>query len=155
MGFYSFDTSSLLNGRRDLLPPDTFPGVWTNIEVLIQAGDIRCVDIVRDELKRREDSVYRWARSQPDLFVPLELDLQAATKRILARHPLLLGRGRGRNGADPFVIALATLHKVGVVVTEETPSGNINNPRIPDVCDAMGVPHTNLIGFINRCGWTF
>jgi len=55
MAFYSFDTSSLLNGRRDLLPPATFPSLWANIEAMIADGRIRCVDVVRDELSKRED----------------------------------------------------------------------------------------------------
>jgi len=36
------------------------------------------------------------------------------------------------------VIALAMV-KSGTVVTEEKPTGNIAKPRIPDVCDALGV----------------
>ena len=154
MTFYSFDTSSLLNGRRDLLPPGTFVTLWTNIELMITAGDIRCVDEVRNELAKREDVIHAWARSQPDLFVPLAADVQLAARDVLSAHPRLVGVGGGRNTADPFVIALARARK-GVVVTEETLSGNISKPRIPDVCDAMGVPWLNLVRFIQQQGWTF
>jgi hypothetical protein len=42
-----------------------------------------------------------------------------------------------------------------VVVTEETVSGNLAKPRIPDVCDAVGVKRLNLIGFVGQQGWTF
>lgn len=70
---YSFDTSSLLNGRRDLLPPE-------------------------------------------------------------------IGLARARGCA---------------VVTEETPSGRLDRPRIPDVCGALGVRCLNLVGFIKDQGWTF
>ena len=47
-------------------------------------------------------------------------------------------QGGKRSGGDPFVIALAMV-KSGTVVTEEKPTGNIAKPRIPDVCDALGV----------------
>ena len=47
-------------------------------------------------------------------------------------------QGGKRSGGDPFVIALAMV-KSGTVVTEEKPAGNIAKPRIPDVCDALGV----------------
>jgi hypothetical protein len=73
--FYSFDTSSLLNGRRDLLPPAIFPSLWARIEEMISGGEIRCVDVVRDELSKREDDVHAWARSQGGLFVPLSADV--------------------------------------------------------------------------------
>lgn len=154
MTFYSFDTSSLLNGRRDLLPPETFVTLWTNIESMIAAGNIRCVDEVLNELAKREDAVHDWAKSQPDLFFPLAADVQQAARGLLQAHPKLVGAGGGRNSADPFVIALARVRD-GVVVTEETLSGNINKPRIPDVCAAMGVPWLNLVRFVQQQEWIF
>ena len=104
---YSFDTSSLLNGQRDLLPPGTFPALWENIESMIEAGEIRSIDLVRDELDARADDVSAWARRQSGLFVPLTVDVQSAVREVLAEHQRILGIGSGRSGADPFVIALA------------------------------------------------
>lgn len=154
MTFYSFDTSSLLNGRRDLLPPGTFVTLWSNIESMIATGEIRCVDEVRNELGRRDDAIHDWAKSQTDLFVPLTADVQLAAREVLAAHPKLVGVGGRRNSADPFVIALARARD-GVVVTEELLTGKIGNPRIPDVCDAMGVRWLNLVRFVQEQGWTF
>lgn len=154
MAFYSFDTSALLNGRRDLLPPGTFRTVWVNIEQAIAAGEVRAVEVVRDELARRDDEVSRWAAGQHSLYVPLDHDVQRATREVLAAHPRLMGRGGGRNAADPFVIGLARARRA-VVVTEESMSGNVARPRIPDVCDALDVPCVNLVGFIQRQGWSY
>jgi len=153
--FYSFDTSSILNGRRDLLPPSTFPTLWSNIETMIQAGGIRCIDLVLDELAKREgDEIHKWAKAQAGLFVPLTEDVQQAVREVLAEHPRLIGVGSGRSGADPFVIALAKVHN-GTVVTEETESRNLTKPKIPDACDEMGVPRLNLMGFVQQEGWVF
>ncbi len=152
--FYSFDTSSLLNGRRDLLPPEVFRSLWSNVEAMIATGQIRAVEIVKDELSRRDDEVSRWALKQAGLFVPLAADVQRSTREVLAQHPRLMGAGGGRNAADPFVIGLARASSL-VVVTEETLSGNLNRPRIPDVCNALGVPWTNLIGFVRSQNWSF
>lgn len=154
MNPYSFDTSALLNGRRDLLPPTLFPSVWLNIEQAIRAGDVRASDVVRDERDRRDDDVKGWARAQPDLFLPLTPDVQRAVSEVLAQHPRLMGRGGGRNEADPFVIALAMVNE-GVVVTEESRSGNLDKPRIPDVCQALGVPYFNLIGYLGEQPQTY
>lgn len=154
MTFYSFDTSALLNGRRDMLPPETFPSLWERIEGMINAGSIRAVDEVSRELARREDNVARWAKEQDALFVPLDSALQRETSSILVAHPRLIGKGKGRNGADPFVIALARLATHGVVVTEET-RRSLENPKIPDVCDALGVRCIGLIEFVCEQRWTF
>jgi Domain of unknown function (DUF4411) len=151
---YSFDTSSLLNGRRDLLPPEVFATLWLNVEQMAAAGEIRAVEVVRDELARRDDEVTAWCRVQAGLFVPLDAAVQTATRVVLAEHPRLMGRGGGRNAADPFVIGLA-LARNGTVVTEETLSGSLERPRIPDVCNALGVPWLNLVGFVRAQGWRF
>lgn len=155
MAFFSFDTSSVLNGRRDLLPPVVFRSVWMSIEAAIQAGDVRSIDVVRDELSKRDDEVHAWARTQEALFVPLDEAVQRTTREVLAAHPKLMGRGGGRNAADPFVIGLA-MTCGGVVVTEEKMSGSVaNKPQIPDVCQALGVPWTNLVGFLQQQGYSY
>lgn len=154
MAFYSVDTSSLLNGRRDLLPPSTFPTLWGNVEAMIQDGSVRSVDLVRDELAAREDDTYQWAKAQHDLFVPLTADVQVAVREVLQEHQRILGIGSGRSGADPFVIALARA-RGGVVVTEETSSRNLSKPKIPDVCDAMGIRRLTLLQLVQEQGWVF
>jgi predicted nucleic acid-binding protein len=151
---YSFDTSAILNGRRDLFRPTVFHTLWAQIEDAIAAGQIRSVDEVRRELARRDDDTRQWADAQGDLFVPLELPIQQSATQILNLHPRLVGQGGRRSAADPFVIALAMVNN-GTVVTEETASGNINKPRIPDVCDELGVPCLTLMGYIEAQGWTF
>lgn len=121
---------------------------------MVDAGDIRSVDLVRDELSARDDEVHQWARDQTNLFVPLTRDVQLAVRDVLAEHQRMIGIGSGRSGADPFVIALALAHN-GVVVTEETLSRSLTKPKIPDVCDAMGVRRLTLLQFVLEQGWVF
>ena len=151
---YSFDTSAFIKGRRDLLPPEVFPALWNNIEQMIAAGVVRATDEVRRELDKRDDTTKAWASGQDGLFVDLDEDIQTSTMRVLAAHPKLTGTGGGRNAADPFVIGFAQL-RGGVVVTEETLSNNLNKPRIPDVCGALGIRCINLVQFARDQGWTF
>ena len=151
--FYSFDSSAIINGRRDLFLPSTFSSLWGQIEAMISVGQIRAVDEVKHEIARKDDDAARWAKAQTGLYVPLTVDIQRATREVLAAHPRLLGTGGGpRNGADAFVIGLA-LAQGGTVVTQEVPR-NINKPKIPDVCDAMGVRWLTLPRFVDGQGWT-
>ncbi len=151
---YSVDTSAFIKGRRDLYVPGVFVGLWDQVAQLIQVGDLVAVDVVRDELDKRDDEVRAWARSQLGLFVPLHADVQAGTSRVLTAVPKLVGNAKGRNTADPFVIGLALARGL-TVVTEETRSGSLARPRIPDACEAVGVPCTTLVGLATAEGWTF
>lgn len=56
--------------------------------------------------------------------------------------------------ADPFVVALV-MARDGVVVTEETRSGSIDKPRMPDACEALGLRWLPLTGYVEEQGWTF
>jgi hypothetical protein len=151
---YSVDTSALITGRRDVLPAQTFGTFWHNVEVIIRRGDVRAVDVVRDELRSRDDDTRKWASQQTGLFVPLRREIQLATREVLRAHPRLTGVAKNRNGADPFVIGYA-IALGGTVVTEERHEGSTNRPRIPVVCDLMGVPWTNLVGLAAAYGAGF
>ena len=140
MVLYSFDTSSLLNGRRDLLPPEVFRSLWNNVEAMIAAGQIRAVDVARDELARRDDEVNRWARAQIDLFIDLDPDIQRATSDTLARHSKLMGKGGGRNAAAPFVIGLARLRRRRGHLHVRTPRGLYRLPQR----SAYGIAYASL-----------
>jgi Domain of unknown function (DUF4411) len=74
--------------------------------------------------------------------------------RVLTVLPKLLRQGDKRSGGDPFVIVLAMV-KSATVVTEEKPTGNIAKPRIPDVCDALGVHCLTPKEYSEAQGWTF
>lgn len=151
--FHSLDTSAIINGRRDIFMPSTFGPIWTGIEELVADGQVAAVDEVKHELKKRSDDAYAWARRCKGLFVPLDREVQLATRHVLSKHPRLMGTGGGpRNSADPFVIGLA-LARGGAVVTQETPR-SINRPRIPDVCDDLGIPCFSLPQFVDRQGWS-
>lgn len=151
---YSFDTSAIINGQHDLFPCETFPSLWGAIESMIADGRIRSVDEVERELRKKDDDAHQWVRAQSQLFVPLDEAVQVATATILTEYPRLVGKGKNRNGADPFVIALAMVTG-STVVTEERKTGNLNKPHIPDICEALGVPCVNLVGFVQLEGWTF
>jgi hypothetical protein len=151
--FFSFDTSAFINGQRDLFRPTTFGPLWDVIAKMIEAHEILAVDEVKWEIRRKDDDVAKWVLAQRGLFVPLEHDIQKATKEVLAACPRLMAQhGANRNSADPFVVGLA-LTRGGTVVTQETPANSSRKPRIPDACIAVGVPWMTLPDFVDAQGW--
>ena len=151
--FFSFDTSAFINGQRDLFRPATFGALWDAIAKMIEARQILAVDEVKREIKRKDDDVAKWVLAQRGLFVPLEHDIQTATKDVLVACPRLMAQhGANRNSADPFVVGLA-LARGGKVVTQETQANSSRKPRIPDACITVGVPWMTLPDFVNSQGW--
>jgi hypothetical protein len=151
--FFSFDTSAFINGQRDLFLPATFAPLWDAITKMIEASQILAVDEVKREIRRKDDDVAKWVLSRRGLFVPLEHDIQKATRLVLEACPRLVAQpGANRNSADPFVVGLA-LARGGTVVTQETLANSPRRPRIPDACIAVGVPWMTLPHFVDAQGW--
>ncbi|MBI4523672.1 MAG: DUF4411 family protein [Deltaproteobacteria bacterium] len=68
---YVIDTSALLDGWVRYYPLDVFSSLWSNIEGMIKTGDLLAPDEVLSELSQKDDTIYRWARANSTMFVPL------------------------------------------------------------------------------------
>jgi len=152
---YSLDTSGLLDGWVRYYPPDTFPRLWENVESLIEDGHLRATEEVFAELsKQGDDEVVKWCKAQTKLFLPFDKAIQIKVAEILSTHPNLVDTGKGRSGADPFVIALAEINSC-TVVTGETASGKPQKPRIPDVCRDRSVKCCSFLAMIQNQNWKY
>jgi hypothetical protein len=149
---YVFDTSAFIETWNHLYPVDTFPGLWDRIDALIQAGRIVAPDEVQRELARQDDGIHAWAKKRHQMFVKLDGTFLLRAKEVTNKHPRMLDQKPGKNGADPFVVALA-LDRRGTVVTEEYARGTLRSPGIPDVCGAEKVPCLNVLSFIQAEKW--
>lgn len=150
---YSLDTSALLDGWVRYYPPDVFGTVWTSLAQLGKAGTAIVTEEVVVELEKKADDVCKWTKKELTV-VPIDGPIQVEVGQILAVHPRLVDNRKNRSKADPFVIALAKI-KGFTVVTGEKPSGNLEKPKIPDVCGALNpaVPYMNLLGLFRQQSW--
>jgi len=130
-----------------------FPTVWKRIDDLATSGHLIATDEVLRELEKMDDDLYNWMKKRPHMVVPVDGRVQPVVSQVLAAHPRLVNTQRGRSQADPFVIALARVEN-GVVVSGEMRSGNLNRPKVPDVCDALGIRHIRLVDMFREQGWT-
>ena len=137
---YSLDTSALVTAWSRNYPPDVFGPVWDHMGTIIHHGIVRASREVLTELEKPDDDLYRWCKVREDnLFIDLMEELQDAVTALVAKYPKLVATGR--NKADPFVIALATLAEPPlIIVTEEGPlSGSAKRPNIPSICSNEGL----------------
>jgi hypothetical protein len=109
---------------------------------------------VLKELEKRDDELLRGAKKHKQMFMPLEGEFLEKGVEIINRHPRLLEQKPGRNGADPWVVALAVVHNA-VVVTQERISTKAHAAKIPNVCAAEKVECITVLELIRRQGWTF
>lgn len=153
---YSVDTSALIDGLERYYPPASFPALWDHMDELIGEGRLLASEEVWEEAQKRDEVVTQWMRPRRDgLLVPTDAGVTARVQEILDHpdHKRLVMQGRGRNRADPFVIAVAELRDA-MVVTGESP-GSQRKPKIPTVCADRGVECVPFVDIIKREGWTF
>jgi Domain of unknown function (DUF4411) len=151
---YVFDTSSMIGAWVRSYPPDHFPGVWYELDSLIDAGRLVAPDEVLSELRAQDDGLHRWVVDRTDkMILPTTRAVMLEARAILADHPFLTKTGTGRAAADPFVIAVASMQGL-VVVTQEL-GGTIQKPRIPFVCQERGIQCIPFLEVIRLEGWTF
>lgn len=153
---YSLDTSGLLDGLERYYPPAVFPALWDRVDGLVDAGRLIASEEVWEELQKRDAVGADWMKSRRDrILVPTDTEVAVRVREILQHpdHRRLVMNGKGRNTADPFVIAVAELRGATVVTGEA--SGSRQRPRIPDICAGRDVPCMSFLGIIQREGWTF
>lgn len=73
---------------------------------------------------------------------------------LLKDFPRLVDTLRNRSKADPFVIATA-MDRSAALVTGEILTGRLEKPRIPDVCQAKGLPWMSFLQMIRDLQLTF
>lgn len=154
---YSIDTSALITAWWRNYPPDVFGPVWEHLDILIRNGIVKASGEVLVELEKQDDDLYQWCKARDnDLFIDLVEELQDAVILLLAKYPKLVATGR--NKADPFVIALATLAKPDplIIITEEGPqSGSAKKPNIPFICNKEGLTSQPLIKLLRDTNFKF
>jgi hypothetical protein len=152
---YSLDASSIIAAWTTRYPIDVMPTFWENLDSLIDNGDLRATEEVYEEIKRKDDGLFRWIRPRSALIVPVDEPVQEAVREILGSHRYLVEMARNRSGADPFVIGLARVHGVTVMTEERMRPNPVRKPKIPDVCGAYRIPCINLLGLIRANGWVY
>lgn len=151
---YSLDTSAILDGWVRYYPPDVFPGLWEKIDLLITQKTLIATEEVLVEFEKKEDAAHDWFNQRKQMFIPLDERVQEAVAEILVKYERLVDTSKGRSMCDPFVIALAQIENC-TVVTAEKRTGNLNKPRIPDVCAELGIETISLVELGRKQGWTF
>ena len=153
---YCVDTSSLMHAWRRAYPPKRFPAVWRQLEALIEAGRLLASIEVYNELRRKDDDLFEWAKARKEaLFREIDEDVQVHVIRLMRTYPKLVDTAKGKSGGDPFVIAQAVAASPTLIVVTQEAGGSEQSPKIPFVCAREGVRCIDLLTLIDEEDWTF
>ena len=120
----------------------------------MSAGEIFSSEEVYVELAKKADDLHDWVKDRKEMLVPLTEEIQQIAIDLLRQYPRLVDTLRGRSKADPFVIATA-IERTAVVVTGEPVTGNMTEPRIPDVCGAKNIKCITFLQMIRELKLSF
>ena len=153
---YSVDTSALLDGLERYYFEDAFPGIWEKVSELVEAGRFFISEEVWEEAKKKTGVVKSWCERDTTgkLIVPTDGAVTREVQAILKGTPRMVMNLKGRNRADPFVVAVAKL-RGATAVTGEGDDGNEKHPKIPYVCGKLAIPCTRFAELIRSEGWRF
>lgn len=151
---YSLDTSAILDGWVRYYAPDVFPSFWHNLEMLLDAGDAKISKQVHVELCEQDDGAAEWVNERVSAIVEIDEAAFAIAQAIDKQFPGWVTKKK--NGADPFVIALAEIEGLKVI-TGERRKGTDNPKRmgIPDVCAQRQIDCGAMVDLIREEGWSF
>lgn len=119
--------------------------------VLAADGAIFAPVDVRIELERQSDDLCDWSKSQNGFFVESDREVLEVYTSIVNGHPGFMKVNSTKSGADPVVVAMAKVRGVPVV-TYETRAKQNSAPKIPNVCDALGLQCVSLIDVLRAEG---
>ena len=151
---YSLDTSALIDGIERFYPLRNFPRFWGHIDDLIDEGRFRVSEEAWNEAISADAPLREWCEEdgadRERCVYPTIDEVAAIAGDVVSQYPNWSKQG-GKNGADPFVIAVAE-HEGFMVISGET-NGGPGKPKIPYVCGERGVPHGRLVDLILREDW--
>jgi len=151
---YSVDTSALIDGIERFYPIRNFPQFWSRMDDLIDEGRLKVSEEAWAESLRGDAELRVWcedaAADRSKCVYPTSVQVAAIAGEIVSDFPKWSEQGK-KNGADPFVIAVAQFESA-MVISGET-NGGPGKPKIPYVCKERGVPHGRLVDLIRAEDW--
>lgn len=155
---YCIDTSLFINGWRKHYQPDVFPAFWEALNGLMQDGVLFSCEAVYDEIQAQADELAAWVKQRKKYFEKPTEDILLGMRELLEYFPNLAAESGRTNAADPWVIVHARDEEGAIVVTDEIRQERVSPtkpPKIPNVCDDMGVKWMPPVEFLRTHGVKF
>lgn len=153
---YCIDACSLISAWKDNYPPDHFQTLWDKLDSLIDEGRLLSSKEVLLELERQDDNLHLWAEARQSIFLEADIQTQRCVSQIVTAFPTFVPE-TSPDGvwADPYLIAISKTRRCILVTGEKLAGPGAKRPKIPNICNEMGIQWCTIIGLIRLEGWQF
>jgi len=155
---FCLDTSVFINGWWKHYRIDVFPSFWETLERLMSDGTVVSCHEVYEELRRQDgDTLFKWAKRHRAIFEEPTEDTFLQLSELMDAYPNYAAISGTLNAADPWVIAHAKLGRSIVVTYEEKAAKRkpTKPPKMPDVCDDLGMRSLKVVDFLKEAKISF
>lgn len=143
---YVLDSDSFIRSKREHYALDICPGYWDFILRAFHQKQLISIAPVGTELRRGNDALATWVKSNPvELFQPIETpDIQAAYRKVVTwveenEQYSRSAKQKFFNGADPWLVAFATVNKQKLVTYEVRSPESKTLVKLPDVANQFAI----------------
>ena len=142
---YLLDANVFIEGNKRHYGLDIAPGFWDWIIQSHAVGQVFTVRAVADEIAAGSDALVPWMAGRPASFklTPGGADqpaMTALTTWAEGHHFSDAAKATFLSSADYFLVAQASTLGYTVVTQEVSEPARRNRVKIPDACNAIGVP---------------
>ncbi|KAA1258379.1 hypothetical protein LF1_08980 [Rubripirellula obstinata] len=157
---FLLDADAFIRSHHDFYSPDFCPGFW---EAILRAHDLKrvaSIKQVRRELISGKDELADWVKSQtPATLFKEERDVKIQRKFTEVIEWVrqndqyhLTARNRFIRGADPWLIAYASVNDYVIATFEVSAPDSKAKVKLPDVADAFDVQCVNPPEMLRQLG---
>jgi hypothetical protein len=160
---YLLDANTLIEAKNRHYGMDFCPAYWDFIELEANNTTLASIDMVYDELKEYGDDLSQWVKDRKDLIYNISSenpDIQKKFAKIadfVSNHPVYSQSEKDRflSGADPWLIAAASVMEYVIVTHEVIVPPNSKKVKIPNIAQNFEVTWISPFEMIRKLGGKF
>jgi len=153
---YLLDANTYIQAKNLYYQMSFCPAYWSWLDQQCQISSLASIQTVYEELADGDDELSDWVKGRKEHFIPVSRnDIQEKFADIAQYVVQLNGKKQEfvaefLSKADPWLIATAAVIG-GTVVTHEVPvPENSTKVKIPNICEAFGVPYITTFQLLKR-----
>lgn len=152
---YLLDANTYIEAKNRYYQMSFCPAYWDWLDQQYQSGSLASVSSVYDELANKGDELSDWVQPRRDQFHPVSADdiqiKMAEVAQYVADLPNKSPANIGQflSGADPWLVARASLTGETIVTHEVPVDANSKKVKIPNICDHFEVDYINTFELLN------